>query len=100
MNRYIRDKNIKSRFDGKRFFGIRLYPKISEDESDIIYISKETDYLDSLAYKFYKDTSLWWIIALANNLGNGRLSVPPGIQLRIPTRVESIINGFNRINDQ
>ena len=99
MNRYNRDNNVKTRYDGKRFFGTRLYPSISEDENDIIYITKETDYLDSLAYKFYKDTTLWWIIALANNLGNGRLSVEPGIQLRIPMRIESILAGFNKINE-
>jgi len=98
MTRYDNQKNIKTRFDGKRFFGTRLYPTIAQDESDILYISNETDYLDSLANKFYKDTTLWWIIALANNLGNGRMSVEAGLQLRIPTRIDRIIESYNRLN--
>lgn len=98
MTRYDTNKNIKTRFDGKRFFGTRLCPNIAESDSDIIYITKETDYLDSLAYKFYKDKSLWWVIAAANNMGNGRLSVEPGLQIRIPTRIEQILAGYNKLN--
>lgn len=98
MTRYNQKNNIKSRFDGKRFLGTRLYPTISESDSDVTYITNETDYLDTLAHRFYKDVSLWWIIALANNLGNGRFSVPVGKQLRIPTRIEAILSEYNRLN--
>lgn len=100
MTRYDLDKNIKNRYDGKRFFGTRSYPKIESHETDVIYITNETDYLDSLAYKFYKDSRLWWVIALANNLGNGRLSVAPGLQLRIPdsSKTAIILSNFNKLN--
>lgn len=100
MNRYNTDYNVQKRFDGKQFFGSRVYPIIYQDDTDILYISKETDYLDSLAYKFYKNKSYWWIIAQANNIGNGRLSIQPGIQLRIPTKIEQILINYNRINSQ
>lgn len=99
MTRYNSQQNVKTRFDGKRFLGTRLYPSIKESDSDVIYITNDSDYLDTLAHKFYKDKSLWWIIALANNLGNGRLSVPGGLQLRIPMRVEEIVVGYNKINN-
>lgn len=99
MTRYDNNKNVKKTFDGKRFLGTRMYPTIQPQDSDIIYISKETDYLDSLAYRFYKDTSLWWIIALSNNLGNGRMSIPAGLQLRIPVNVESVIQQYNNLNN-
>jgi hypothetical protein len=98
MTRYTKQSNVKTRYDGKRFLGTRLYPSIAEDVSDVLYITNDTDYLDTLAYRFYKDKSLWWIIALANNLGNGRLSVSGGLQLRIPMRIESIITGYNKLN--
>ena len=75
-----------------------LYPSIAVDSSDFYIVTNETMYLDSLAFKYYKDTSLWWIIALANNLGKGRLSVPAGLQLRIPGNVLKIINDYNLIN--
>jgi hypothetical protein len=48
MTRYDQNKNIRVRFDGKRYFGTRLYPNIDHRESDIIYITDETDFLDSL----------------------------------------------------
>jgi hypothetical protein len=85
-------------YDGKRFFGTRSYPNIEPRETDVIYITNETDYLDSLAYKFYKDSSLWWIIALANNLGNGRLSIESGLQIRIPVEIDRITSGYNDLN--
>lgn len=98
MIRYDLSSNIKKRFDGKRFFGTRTYPSITAKESDIIYITNDSDYLDALSYKFYKDTRLWWIIALANHIGNGRLSVEAGLQLRIPTEIDSIISSYNILN--
>jgi hypothetical protein len=97
MNRYSVAK-IDARFDGKRVYKSVLYPSISVDSSDFYIVTNETMYLDSLAFKYYKDTSLWWIIALANNLGKGRLSVPSGLQLRIPGNVLKIINDYNLIN--
>lgn len=99
MKRYdVENSLIKRRFDGKRFFATKKLPVIPKSIDDIIYITNETDYLDTLAYKFYKDTTLWWIIALANNLGNGRLSVEGGKQLRIPSRPAEIVKNFNDIN--
>ncbi len=76
------------------------YPTIEPQESDVIVISNEADYLDSLAYKYYNDPTLWWVIALANNLGKGRMSVPPGIQLKIPTNINAILVQFNNLNLQ
>ena len=98
MTRYNSDRNIKNRYDGKRFFGTRSYPNIEPRETDVIYITNETDYLDSLAYKFYKDSSLWWIIALATTLGNGRLSLESGLQIRIPVEIDRITSGYNDLN--
>lgn len=98
MTRYNQQDNAKTRFDGKRFLGTRLCPIIKTSDSDVLYITNDTDYLDALAHKFYKDRSLWWVIALANNLGNGRLAVPGGLQLRIPMRIEQVISEYNKIN--
>jgi len=56
------------------------------------------DRLDNLAWEYYKDPSLWWIIARANGIGLGNLSVPIGEQLRIPHDTEGIIEEFNNLN--
>ena len=98
LTRYQTNKNIQSMYNGTPFFGTRLYPVVSPMDSDSIYITGDTDYLDYMAFKFYNDASLWWIIAMANNLGTGRLSVKSGIQLRIPVGIEQIISKFNKLN--
>ena len=90
MKRYEHIK-IQKRWDGKRVYKSVVYPPINYSEKDIFVISKEGDFLDSLAYKYYKDPSLYWIIARANNLGKGRMSVPAGLTLSLihisePTR--------------
>ena len=64
---------IKTKFDGRRVFFTTEYPNIEPLDSDIVIISNEADYLDSLAYKYYGDPTLWWVIALVNNLGKGRM---------------------------
>jgi hypothetical protein len=97
MKRYYNIPTI-SRWDGKKAFVTTYYPDIPVSNSDIYIVSNETDYLDTLAYKHYNDPTLWWIIALANNIGKGRMSVEPGLQLRIPTNVSNIISEFDRLN--
>ena len=97
MNRYS-VAQIDTRFDGKRVYKSVLYPAIAVDNSDFYIVTNEEMYLDFLANKYYNDTSLWWIIALANNLGKGRLSVPAGIQLRIPGNIPKIMNDYNLLN--
>lgn len=96
--RYNTSVNIKKRWDGKRYFGTRLYPNIPIDPSDIYVVTNETDTLDNLAFKYYKNPSLWWIIAQSNNIGKGKLSVPAGLQLRIPINVTTILNNYTVLN--
>jgi nucleoid-associated protein YgaU len=96
--RYDKSVNIKKRWDGKRYFGTRLYPNIPVTSSDMYVVTNESDTLDNLAFKYYKNPSLWWIIAQANNIGKGKLSVPVGLQLRIPTNITTILNNYTSIN--
>ena len=97
MRRYEK-VGIKIRWDGSRVYRIPKYPIIVEKDTDIIIISQETDYLDTLANTYYKDPTLWWVIALANNLGKGKMSVPAGLQLRIPTNIQLVLAEFERLN--
>ena len=43
-----------------------------------------------MAANVYGDSSLWWIIAAASNIGWG-LQVPPGTVLKIPTDLGQIV---------
>lgn len=87
-----------TRYDGKNVYLTTSYPIINPSDTDIIVISNETDFLDSLAYRYYGDPTLWWIIALVNNIGKGRMSVPEGLSLRIPTNIGEIVDKFNKLN--
>lgn len=86
------------RFDGKRVYNTTYYPVIPLDSTDIYITSSEGEYLDSLSKRYYGDESYWWIIANANNLGNGKLSVPVGKQIRIPGNLPRIIQLFTNLN--
>lgn len=95
-----RYQNIQqgTRFDGKRFVLTTLYPIIYPKVDDIVIVSQETDKLDTLAFKYYKDPTLWWIIAKANHLGKGGLEISPGTFVRIPRDFRYILSVFNSIN--
>jgi len=97
MRRYATNAT-QTRWDGKQVYKSTIYPTVAPRDSDLLIITSETDYLDTLAQKYYGDPTLWWIIASVNNIGKGRLSVEPGVQLRIPTEILSIINAFKTLN--
>jgi hypothetical protein len=98
MNRYTENQNnVLKRFDGKRVFRTTSYPKIPVGFNDIYIIASETDFLDSLAYKFYKDASLWWVLAQANGI-KASLKAPTGQQIRIPKNIDGILSRFKKEN--
>lgn len=98
MNRYVSNQNNTfKRYDGKRVLRTTKYPKIPIGYNDIYIVASETDYLDSLAYKFYNDSTLWWIIAQANGI-KASLKAPTGYQIRIPRDIDLILINFRREN--
>jgi|SRR3990172_2679434 len=76
---------------GKTFFGIWQPPKIAPTgQEKIVRIAQnQAGQLDLLAHVEYGDSSLWWCIALANNIMNLAEEVVVGKELVIPT-LESI----------
>ena len=89
QNRYENIKIVKTE-EGKR------YKKTVDDR---YIIGMQGDRLDNLAFKYYGDARLWWILARANYLGKGDLSVPIGAQIRIPSEHLSIIDEYNSLNE-
>lgn len=96
-NRYANIRQIKNS-SGKRYYVNNIYPDIPVREDDIYVIPVLGDRLDSLAYDFYGDSTLYWVIASANSLSGDSLLPEPGIQLRIPTNIEAVKNAYNNIN--
>jgi len=85
--------------EGKRFkVGVK-YPEIPTLESDIYVYSTIGDRYDSLANQYYQDPSLWWIIQTANpQQPSDTYFLNPGVQLRIPINIGSIISEYNNLN--
>ena len=59
--------------------------------------AKDGDRLDTLAYNYYGDTTLWWVIAKANGV-KGKPTLTIGEILRIPSNIVNIIKKFNNLN--
>jgi hypothetical protein len=89
---------MKLNKDGKRVFKPTIYPRIPIRDSDIFIYPKFGDRLDNLAFKYYGDVSLWWIIAKANNLDAAHIGLEVDNQIRIPTNIQSILSKLKEIS--
>lgn len=97
MRKYSELQILRSK-DGRRYRSAPIYPTIPPSSQDYYILTSVGDRYDTLARQFYKDPSLWWIIASANNSEKASLVVEPGIQLRIPANKEKILQEYNRLN--
>lgn len=106
MNRY---QNIPTtKINGKLVYVTSRYPEVPITSDDIYVITTQGDRFDTLAQQYYKDSSLWWVISIANtgnpgtetltSLPQNTLVIPEGYQIRIPAYYQGVINAFNRIN--
>ena len=98
MNRY---QNIpQTKIDGKVVYKTSRYPEIPLSPDDIYVYTVQGDRFDILAQQFYQDSSLWWVISIANAsiLNQSSLVIPGGIQIRIPASYVDVIRSFNSIN--
>lgn len=83
---------------GERYYSNNIYPDIPLSNDDNYIITVLGDRLDLIAFDFYGDASMWWIIASANALPGDSLYLEPGSQLRIPVNVAAIINEYKQVN--
>ena len=97
MNRY-KDIGKFINKNKKTYYTNAVYPTIPESLNDIYVIATDEDRYDKLALQFYQDSSLWWIIASANNQEKASMFPTPGTQLRIPTDIAEFLNSYKRIN--
>ena len=99
MSRY-RFTGIKIDKDtGNRVMQTTLYPEIRITDGDRFVYPLDGDRLESLAYRYYGDSTKWWIIAKANNIRDGSFGLPPDKKLRIPGNVQQIIQDLQTINE-
>jgi hypothetical protein len=95
MSSRYNSNETKKTIDGRVVYKSKIYPNIPLRDNDL-YVATETgDRLDTLAYQFYGDSTLWWIIASANNIHNAVFGFEDGTILRIPQNYLDIINKIN-----
>ncbi len=83
------EKKLK---DGRIVYRSKIYPNIPKKDTDIYIVTQGGDRLDTIAYQFYNDSSLWWIIATANNIHGADFAVDDGTILRVPQDPIDILN--------
>lgn len=72
--------------EDKEFFETVEQISIKETENDLLHqvTSGEKNRLDLIAYNYYGNAELWWVIAIANDIKNP-FEIDAGDILRIPS---------------
>lgn len=85
---------------GKQYYKNKKNPVIPPTENDVYIVTVQGDRLDLLATAYYNDPTLWWVISMANNDKTfGSMFPQPGIQLRIPTDLNTVMGLFDAVNE-
>ena len=100
MKRYQEIKFKLEEIKKKKVYKTMLFPEIEKHMDDIYIRTLASDRMDSIAFSYYDDVTLWWVIAQANNIGKGTMQIEPGTILQIPnpTRLASILFDLHKIN--
>lgn len=94
MTSRYRNNETKKLADGRTVYKSRVYPNIPKSNQDIYIVTQAGDRLDTIANQFYNDSTLWWIIATANNIHDAPFGLSDGTILRIPQDYQRIISEF------
>jgi nucleoid-associated protein YgaU len=89
---------IKNNDMGKKVLKPVLYPSIPNSPDDTYIVAAPGTRLDVLAFTYYGNVNNWWIIAEANGIGKGTFTIKPGLQLRIPSNLDRILNNYTELN--
>ena len=85
--------------EGNLMYKTVRYPEIPRSLSDTYVFVTDGDRYDTLALTYYGDSSLWWIISIANpQLTQMSMYPPLGVQIRIPSDIGGVISQYERIN--
>ncbi len=82
---------IKKDINGVRHYSPSIVPNIPIKDTDIFVYPVFGDRLDTIASRYYGDAGLWWIIAKANEIGEGRIGLDMEKKLRIPIEIADVI---------
>ena len=78
--------SVLYRDKGGDFWGTRppvyLHPHATDQHHRVT--DADSKRIDLIAWRYYRDISLWWVIAEVNGIGNP-IEIKPGVVLRIPS---------------
>ncbi len=89
---------VKKDKNGTRYYKPTVVPNVPIKDSDIFVYPVYGDRFDTMAQRYYNDSTLWWIIAKANELSKGQISPDPLKKLRIPTEIDDILESVQKSN--
>ena len=89
---------VRRNKDGTRYYKPTIVPNVPIKDSDIFVYPVYGDRFDTIAQRYYNDSTLWWIIAKANELSRGEISADPLKKLRIPTEIDDILESVQKSN--
>jgi len=97
-------ENIFNVYDGDNGYYYDLlrkvnFPKNLSRELYTTYTVNRGDVWPSIAWKFYRNVKLWWIIVSANQIENPTQLPAPGTQLKILT-TETVRILLNQLKDE
>jgi len=84
--------------DSKLIYLPTKYPSVVLSNNDYYIIAKAEDRLDLISADFYGDSTLWWVIAMANDVPGDSMFITPGFQLRIPNNVTTALDEYDDYN--
>ena len=67
------------------YFELFEEPVIESQDDDLLREVRVTDRIDRLAFEFYGDPRLWWVIALRNGWEQPMTGLHPGDEIVIPS---------------
>ena len=89
---------IRKDKNGTRYYKPTIVPNVPIKDSDIFVYPIYGDRFETIAQRYYNDSTLWWIIAKANELSRGEISADPLKKLRIPTEIDDILESVQKSN--
>jgi hypothetical protein len=84
----------------KRYFKTIIYPTVPLNDDDIYVITVYGDRLDLLAWQYYNNAQLWWILSAANpDIPKGSVFLDPNTQVRIPRDYTTVLLELKNLNE-
>jgi hypothetical protein len=82
--RYLIPPRILKTEDGTRYYETVVPENPTQQQFGFVHIARVGDRWDTIAYKYLRNASLWYLVANANGGLNGSIFIKPGTRILIP----------------